>query len=47
VIAAEESPNGKPILVVANEVSGTTTLFEIKPVKKLKSLKKKSIKAGF
>lgn len=28
-IAAADSPNGKPMLAVANEVSGTTTLFEI------------------
>ena len=29
VIQSEESPNGKPLLVSANEVSGTTTVFEI------------------
>lgn len=28
-IAADESPNGKPMLAVANEVSNTTTLYEI------------------
>ncbi len=28
-IPAVESPNGKPLLAVANEVSGTTTLFQI------------------
>jgi 2',3'-cyclic-nucleotide 2'-phosphodiesterase/3'-nucleotidase/5'-nucleotidase len=28
-IAAEDSPNGKPLVVTANEVSGTTTVFEI------------------
>lgn len=28
-IAAADSPNGKPVLIVGNEVSGTTTLFGI------------------
>ncbi|NET35960.1 MAG: hypothetical protein F6K19_28690 [Cyanothece sp. SIO1E1] len=30
-IAAEDSPNSQPLLAVGNEVSGTTTLFEITP----------------
>jgi hypothetical protein len=28
-IPAEESSNGKPLVVIANEVSGTTTILEV------------------
>jgi hypothetical protein len=28
-IKAQHSPNGRPMLVTANEISGTTRLFEI------------------
>lgn len=28
-VPAEQSPNGKPVLIVGHEVSGTTTLFQI------------------
>jgi hypothetical protein len=31
-ISAEESPTGKPLLVLGNEISGTTALFEVVPL---------------
>lgn len=29
-ISAEESPTGQPLVILANEISGTTTLYEVK-----------------
>ncbi|NMG63749.1 alkaline phosphatase [Azoarcus indigens] len=31
-VAADKSPNGKPLLIVGNEVSGTTAIFEIEQI---------------
>lgn len=29
-VSADDSPNGKPLVIVGNEVSGTTTVYEVK-----------------
>jgi hypothetical protein len=28
-VAAEDSPNGRPLLIVGNEISGSTTVYEV------------------
>ena len=33
-ISAKNSPNDKPLVVIANEISGTTTIFQVDKVKK-------------
>jgi hypothetical protein len=32
-IKAEDSPNGKPLVVVGNEISGSTTIYEVEKLK--------------
>ena len=40
VVSAEWSPNGKPLLLVSNEVSGSLRVFEIAPGEKIGKLDK-------
>lgn len=40
-IAADESPSGQPLLVVANEVSGSTTVYEVTTAEKAAPLRKR------
>ena len=37
-ISADDSPNGKPLLVVANEISGSTVIFQVNKTKAKREL---------